>query len=176
MEASVKYLHFANSGTKPALCLRGTKFASCVVNDDGTVRVEKVPLKEYDQMRVVPKDGKPYDPHACAQFFLDLTARPEIRREATLGALELIRRVLHGNVATEDVDFTAPSDIVIKSKAKKHSLTGGESDEPAKLRSTLLASICTELSIEPTVARRKLRKAGMSAPYEDEAAIRAALK
>ena len=43
-------------------------------------------------------------------------------------------------------------------------------------RPSALKAICTELKIEPKKARRKLRAAGMKAPYTDAAKIRAALK
>jgi hypothetical protein len=39
----------------------------------------------------------------------------------------------------------------------------------------LLAVICQELGIKTRVARRKLRKANLRAPYDNETAIRVAL-
>jgi hypothetical protein len=44
------------------------------------------------------------------------------------------------------------------------------------VRSNVLGSICKELKIEPSVARRLLRAAGMHAPYIDEKKIREILK
>ena len=38
-----------------------------------------------------------------------------------------------------------------------------------------IKSVCTELKIEPRLARRRLRFAGMKAPYTDATAIRKAL-
>jgi hypothetical protein len=46
--------------------------------------------------------------------------------------------------------------------------------EPQEPRN-LLSAICQELGVEPQVARRKLRKAGLRAPYTDEQAIRKVL-
>lgn len=43
-------------------------------------------------------------------------------------------------------------------------------------RPSALKTICTELKIEPKAARRRLRAAGLKAPYTDAAKIRAALK
>lgn len=43
-------------------------------------------------------------------------------------------------------------------------------------RPSALKTICTELKIEPKKARRRLRAAGLKAPYTDSAEIRAALK
>jgi hypothetical protein len=43
-------------------------------------------------------------------------------------------------------------------------------------RGTILATICAELSIDPTDARKRLRSAGMRAPYDNEALIREALE
>lgn len=40
---------------------------------------------------------------------------------------------------------------------------------------TILASVCAELGVSPKIARRQLRKAGLHAPYTDEAKIREVL-
>ena len=40
---------------------------------------------------------------------------------------------------------------------------------------SVIAAICKELKIDPRVARRKLRTAGMKAPYTDATAVRKAL-
>jgi hypothetical protein len=178
MEASVKYLQtvdretgLTDSGVKPALCLRGRKFASCVINDEGTLRVTKVEIRDYDKMRLVPHRGRAYEPKACAKYFLSLTQREQIKRVATQGALELIRRVLDGEIPDEDIEFV------------DETLTETPPEKPAKVskangegHASILATICAELKIEPTAARRKLRKKGLHAPYTDEGTIRGALK
>lgn len=40
---------------------------------------------------------------------------------------------------------------------------------------SVISDVCTALKIEPRVARRRLRAAGMKAPYVDAAAVRKAL-
>lgn len=40
---------------------------------------------------------------------------------------------------------------------------------------SVIKTICTDLKLDPRIARRRLRAAGMKAPYENEAAIRKAL-
>ena len=40
---------------------------------------------------------------------------------------------------------------------------------------SVIAAICKELKIDPRIARRKLRSAGMAAPYTDASAVRKAL-
>ena len=40
---------------------------------------------------------------------------------------------------------------------------------------SVIKTICTEMKIEPRIARRRLRAAGMKAPYADASAIRKAL-
>jgi hypothetical protein len=40
---------------------------------------------------------------------------------------------------------------------------------------SVIAAVCKEMKIDPRVARRKLRGAGMKAPYTDASAVRKAL-
>ena len=44
-----------------------------------------------------------------------------------------------------------------------------------KATESVIRTICTEMKIEARVARRRLRAAGLNAPYTDAAAIRKAL-
>jgi len=46
--------------------------------------------------------------------------------------------------------------------------------KPAK-KTTVIATICDELKVDAKVARRRLRAAGMKAPYTDIGACRKAL-
>jgi hypothetical protein len=65
-----------------------------------------------------------------------------------------------------------PSETEVELEAE----TAARGEPKAKAeRPGLLAPICKELGIEPKDARKKLRAAGMNAPYDDEAKIRAAL-
>jgi hypothetical protein len=178
MEAAVRYFHHSattvnrkaasvEGAARPALCLRGRKNAYCVVNDDGTFRIRKVEVREYDQMRPIPHRGSTYEPKEFAQKIKAQIIRTDVRREATQGALELIDRVLSGEF-DQDVEFSESAET-----PKIEEVTA----KPAKeSRPSILAKICEELKIEPVLARRKLRKAGLSAPYDNEAAIRGALK
>ena len=42
-------------------------------------------------------------------------------------------------------------------------------------KQSVISDVCTALKIEPRVARRRLRAAGMKAPYLDAGAVRKAL-
>ena len=44
-----------------------------------------------------------------------------------------------------------------------------------KVTESVIKTICTEMKIEARIARRRLRAAGLKAPYTDVAAIRKAL-
>ena len=51
--------------------------------------------------------------------------------------------------------------------------------KPAKAKKadapSVVKTICTEMKVVPRIARRRLRAAGMKAPYADASAIRKAL-
>jgi hypothetical protein len=57
--------------------------------------------------------------------------------------------------------------------ATKAKTTTKKSDKAAT--TSVIAAICKELKIDPRIARRKLRGAGMKAPYTDATAVRKAL-
>lgn len=160
MEAQVKYIHFADSGAKLGIGFRGTKIAHCVMNTENGIAVEEVPINEYDRMRVVPNvEAK----HAAEQF-MAFTRRRTAQRSITPGAQRLLERLLNG----EGVELVATTPEEPKaSDATPPSSTQGKG---------VLAMVCADLSLEPAVARRRLRAAGLHAPYDDEAKIRAALK
>jgi len=152
MEATVKYVQYANSGCRPGIGFRGTKYASVVLDDEGTIRVEKVELREWDQMRVVPYKGAPYPIERAIKTLLKTAKHKPI----TVEAKTLLTR---GDIEAADVTLPEPTPT-----------------KPAKIVGTnVLAQACAELKIEPAAARRLLRKAGLSAPYTDAAAIRNAL-
>jgi hypothetical protein len=46
---------------------------------------------------------------------------------------------------------------------------------PKKPEDSVIAAVCKELKIDPRMARRKLRSAGMKAPYTDANAVRKVL-
>lgn len=157
--ASVRYvgLQEFGIGLKPVLGVRGRKYASCVVIDENFVRVVQVDLKDFDKSAPVLYHGQPYPVERFAKHMLN-QSRASAKREVTKGAAEVIEKALRG----EEVDEAPPS-------PEKPS-------QPSARAEGVLASICRELSIEPSAARRVLRAAGMKAPYEDATAIRQALK
>lgn len=59
--------------------------------------------------------------------------------------------------------------------AEGKSSTKSDGNPNQAKRGTILATICAELGIEPADARKRLRAAGMRAPYDDERQIRVAL-
>jgi hypothetical protein len=156
MEASVRYLHFFDSGCKPVVGFRGTKYASCIINDEEIIRVQKVDLREWDQMRRVPHRGGDYPLDRA----IDHLKRLKRSKAITQAALELLER---GDVLAEP-----PSDEPVPSPTTTAA--------PSAARpSNVLSKVCAELKIEPAAARRALRASGLRAPYDDEAKIRKAL-
>lgn len=169
MEASVRFImHDNDIGCKPALCFRGTKWAHCVVNEDTGIRVLEVPLRDFDQSPVVEHRGVPYSIERCAKTLFSFTTRTIARREITLGAQRLLEGVLDGTINEQVVEKAA----VIAAPPPK---SDSSDDAPTRTPTTLVATICNELKLEPTTARRLLRKAGLHAPYDDEAKIRSIL-
>ena len=155
---SVKYRHFRDSGAKLVIGLRGRKLASCVVNYETGICLEKIDLREYDQMRDVPgPNGQPYDPKKAAEAFLAFTRRHTARRSITQGAEDVLQRILTGDTATL-VDTEKSPDVA------------AASPEPAT-SSKVLPSVCKTLGLDPSKARRLLRAAGLHAPYCDAAKL-----
>lgn len=171
MEAAVKLINPSTSledsqrrWTKLAICLRGRKHATCVINEDSGIHLVKIPVADYDRYA---QTRATHTPSVVAQRMLDFTVRDVAPKPITKGALEILERVVSGDIPEQDVEF---KDEPIEAPVEKR--INGD----AKPRSNLLAQICSELKIEGTAARRKLRKAGLHAPYENEKEIRAALK
>lgn len=50
-----------------------------------------------------------------------------------------------------------------------------KSNTTKKTATSVVPAICAELKIDLRIARRRLRAAGMSAPYDDSAAVRKVL-
>lgn len=165
MEAAVKMINPSTNiddcqrnWTKIALCLRGRKFATCVVNDDNGIHLVKLPVADYDRYA----RPRAETPKKVAQQLLAFTRRDVSPKSITQGAFDILNDVVSGQIPEEDVEYVPPP------------AAASNGEKPAT-RSTILAAICQELKIEAAVARRKLRKAGLHAPYEDEKAIRKAL-
>ena len=161
-DPEVRYV--VDQGWRPALCLRGTKYASCVIADSTSISVLRVPLREFEASPRVPHLGGPYSPLKAAERFLAASRRRHQRLTATREAMRIIRITLG---LPPDPEPPPPEDPPGDTGAK---------DEPAVRRSNgPLRDICAELSIEPATARRMLRAAGLRAPYGDVPAIRRVL-
>lgn len=162
--AEVKFVE--DDGWRPALCVRGREYASCVVADSTRLSVLRVPLRAFDTYPRVPHRGGPYSPQRAAERFLAATRRRHQRLEATKEALRIIRITL--DLPADDPDDPPADPPPGQPRAKQ---------EPAVRRSSgPLQMICAELAIAPAAARRALRSAGLRAPYEDVDLIRRTLE
>lgn len=164
-EASVRFLPVDHDvGNKPALCIRGRKHATCVVRDDSGIRLRQLDLPTFDRLcRPVLFHGHPYPIDRAAKMMLSFTKRSVARCEITQGAKVFLDRILNGSIVEEEIEVHEPT---AQTPRKANSTP----------RSSLLKDLCDELKLDPRVARRVLRAAGLHAPYEDEKAIRKALK
>jgi hypothetical protein len=166
MEVSVRYVAHANDiGFKPALCFRGIKWAHCIVNEDEGIRVMKIDVQTLDKAQAVEFRGAAYPIKRCAEQLMAFTNRLTARKDITEAARELVQRVLADEVIEEKAEL-----VPVKAKVAT------STDAAPTARSTILAAICAELNIEPAMARRVLRKAGLHAPYNDAAVLRRTLK
>jgi len=166
MSASVRYCSDEQFGVsvKPMLGVRGTKYATCVLIDSETIRVVQLPLRDFDRSLPVVYHGGPYPVARFIDSVLAMTKRRIHPLEITQGALETLERArLQGDTPIEDTP-EAPPAAPVPAPPKRQPGTN------------LLRDVCAELKVEPGAARRLLRKAGLSAPYLDEKAIRSVLK
>jgi len=198
VEVSVKWLYDRIDGHEPALTFRGRKYGNCVVLDR-PIRVFTIPVRDLDKMRIVEHHGKPYSVKVLAKDYLS----KEKSHGITQAAKRLCQAVLDGtHLPEEEIDarpsenFVPGSDEEPGPKRKRKSIQkvrdeitkrreNGDEPNPKKERAsttsdgpkrgTILATICEELKIEPKDARKRLRAAGMSAPYDDAEKIRAVL-
>lgn len=72
---------------KPALCVRGKRFALAVINDDLWVRTIELPLPDHDKSSFVHFHGQPYEPRPFADRLLmsaKLAGKPMTRRSKYL--------------------------------------------------------------------------------------------
>lgn len=196
MEACVKRINPNTSleevlapWNKIAVCLRGHKYATCVINDDTALRLVKVRVADFDRYagNVHPENS---DPKTVAEKWMAFTYRAICPKEITQGAARILRMIIDGEIPAEDVELNdvelAPSrpegvnhGTDVSRRKKKPRLVrknGEDTTTTAAPKSTILAGICATLKLEPTIARRMLRAAGMSAPYDDEKKILSVLK
>ena len=159
--SSVRYVGMEEHGVslKPVLGVRGTKYATCVVVDEETIRAVQVPLKDFDRSAPVLYKGRPYPVDRFIEHMERQARQRYNRRDMTQAARDAIARAQAG-AGTEDVPPPLPE----------------PTPPPARPEANLLSRICAELKIDPSVARRQLRKAGLKAPYDNEKLIRENLK
>lgn len=160
VEAEVRYVDC--DGRRPALGVRGRKYASCVVADASSLSVIQVELREFDQSPIVTHGSAAYSPQRAAEHFLATTRRRHQRLAATKEAMRIIRNILDLPESPGESDPPNTSEQAAESSATRRS--GGP-----------LRGICAELSIEPAAARRILRAAGLRAPYDDATTLRKVL-
>lgn len=165
MEVSIRYVHLQDSGmgNKPALCLHGRKHAHCVINDETGVRVIRVPIQDVAEARPIPYQGGTYPLDRFRREMLKIGLRKGITQAAT----ELLERA---ETTIDDEPEPDPGIPIQTTDVKPHS------KPPADAGKSLITSLASEFKLEPSGIRRRLRAAGLNAPYTDSTAIRRALE
>lgn len=159
--ASVLYLH-GEFGERPALVVIGPKHAHAVHSTaENGLYVEKLSLEDAAKGRPVPHKDGVYPANEWAAKQIALTTRKTAQRAFTKQAMSILQSV----AGDTPVPTHAPDDTASEPKGERARSTKGN----------VVASICAELNLQPKAARRTLRKAGLRAPYTDEAKVRAAL-
>lgn len=188
MDASVRWLYDRIEGYEPALILQGKKYASCVVLDT-PIRVFTLDVRRVKEMRIVEKNEQPYPLVSFAKYYLE----QERKRGITLAAKRLCEAVISGASVEDELDADPDADLIPPTDNPKDRKSTVEIKEdineknhptPKKLKigvpkligPSVIAAVCTELGMEPKEARKKLRAAGMHAPYVDLEKIHAVLK
>lgn len=151
MEISVRYIQVPDSGFKPAVVFRYEHLAQAIINDETEIRVLDLSLRDADQARVVLYAGSNY-PVERAVSILKRTGKPFDY------LAEQLLRVADGVLDSAIVAVKAPEST------------------PEVSNSSALGRVCAALGLNPGVARRLLRKAGLRAPYTDETLIRKTLQ
>lgn len=159
-----------------ALCFRGRKWANCVVVDY-PIKVWTTRLEEADKLEIPEYQGKPYPVARMADSLLSLSKKNGI----TVAAERLLRAALDGSHLSEEAIDAKPSEngeIIEPVKKKRAKKTAGEPKPPKKEKPvvigrspTVVGTICAKLKLDPKVARKMLRKAGLHAPYADAAKV-----
>lgn len=164
-------LRVFDDGWRNAIVIEARKSAYLIAF--GTpIRVQRVPREDVQHMKPTTYRGKPY-PVARAIEHLERSAASH---GITQRASTLLERIKSGEITTDVLveDSDEDTSPVKPATVKRSALAGDKVERVA--RSNILAEICTELKLEGTIARRRLRKAGLSAPYTDAKAIRAILE
>lgn len=176
-----------------ALVFAGRKFANCVVVDF-PIRVHTMELRDAEKAETPQFKGKPYPAKRMADSLITLAKTKGI----TIAAERLVRAYLDGTHLEPDAIDAKPSENgasnsgiipgsetpAAKPEKKAKKKAAAADDKPAKEkgkggeaeRGNLVKTISAKFKLDPKDARKILRKAGLNAPYTDEAKITAALE
>jgi hypothetical protein len=162
------------SGQKPSLCFRGQKHMLCIAAGH-PVRVLKRSAKDFDKLRRVTQNGEEYPVEKAIQSLSEIAGRN--------GVTEQAKRLLEldmSDTAFEFEDYVDEEQVSNLVQPTKEDEDNAELDSENAARkrsggSSVLAKVCEDLKIDPALARRTLRKKGLSRPYDDEALLRQVL-
>ena len=159
--AVVRYLT-TDHGVRPALLIPGDKKGTAVLNDaERGLHTVACTLDDIANASPVDYKGGEYPAALWAAGQIATTTRKTAQRAYTKAAMALCLAVAGDTpVPTHSPDDTAD---------------GPKGERAKSTRGNVVAAVCAELSLAPKAARRILRAAGLRAPYEDAAAVRAAL-
>lgn len=148
------------SRTRPALCIRGETKAFGIFNDDLTIEAVELPPEEVDISLPVKYDKEEYP---IPRYLQHLANNPKPHTPRTDWLLGLLNNLPED---FPDEEFNRKPDKPFKPKTTSLS--------PPK--SNLIASLAEEYKLAGSKIRKFLRKKGFSKPYDDEEAIRTAMK
>lgn len=184
METSIRYVRImrsssdddgSNSVIKPALCFRGKRAAHAVVNDETCVHVVSVPLASHDASPPVLFKRLEYP---LPKFIAHIERIGKSKGITQRARYFLDRAVNHEPIEESELPPDVIGTMIPEVHAESLRPVPNEPRQPAAkaVGGTLIARIAADVGLEPPKLRKLLRAAGMRAPYEDEKAIRAAIK
>lgn len=184
MEVSVRRIYARNEQNEIALCFLGRKWANCVVVDY-PIRVYTMDKREMKGLEAPLYQGKPYPVRRLAESLSRLAKKNGM----TIAAQRLVDACLAGEHLSEELIDAKPSENgadpspkVRKTEGRKRQLAETSEElapgatPPQATAGNLVATLSEKYGLDPRAARRKLRAAGLSAPYTDAAKVEAALK
>lgn len=144
---------------KPALCFRGKTYALGIISDDEKIHPVRMTIPEYERSPVV-KYGR--DEYPVQKYITHLERIMQVKPITT----EALRLILEWPNLPEDFEQLAK-------KNKPVPTTSSPVRAPKKQRQpNCIPTIAKELKTIPQKVRKFLRQQGLSAPYDDEKAIR----
>lgn len=203
METSIRFIKVGGrAGVKPALCFRGRNQAHAVINDETCIRtISHVPLKQLDDAPIVMGPYGLGSKEYPIDLFVKNFQKYGERKGITLRAQYFLEHALEGGVK-DDAPLppdTLPGEWQQPTKTLPEKLPG-DPRKPVSMPGTpkpgkpvaapirqpdgaprtagadIIARIAAELKLEPSKLRKRLRAAGLSAPYTDEKLIRSKLR